>query len=87
MADRLSPGDLATLSLLDSHQGVCPSGHRCRLDRVPGYRTCVACAYRGFALICWDITPVAIEAARQLGASARVCAWAESFCQEIERGV
>ena len=32
----LSDGDLATLSLLDPDQGVCPNGHACRLDDMVG---------------------------------------------------
>lgn len=86
MADGLSQGDLATLSLLDPHQGVCPNGHGCRLDPEPGFRKCDVCDYRGWALICWEITSAMIEEARRLGAKERVCAWAESFRQETTRG-
>ena len=53
---RLSDRDLATLSLLDPDQGVCPSGHECRLDDVAGYRRCTTCDYQGLALICWEMT-------------------------------
>lgn len=81
MADGLSPGDLATLSLLDPHQGVCPNGHRCRLDREPGFRSCVTCDYRGMALICWKITDEDIERARANHADGMVVEWARSFIQ------
>jgi len=39
----MSPSDLATLSLLDPDQGVCPSGHPCRVgDAVDAFRPEVA---------------------------------------------
>jgi hypothetical protein len=82
MAEGLSPGDLATLSLLDPHQGVCPSGHRCRLDREPGYRSCAMCDYRGMALICWDITNDSIDRAQRIGADRSVVAWAAAFLDD-----
>lgn len=82
MAEGLSQGDLATLSLLDPHQGVCPNGHRCRLDREPGYRMCEVCDYRGWALICWEITPAAINAAERAGALPSAIEWARCFLTE-----
>lgn len=81
----MSPADLATLSLLDPDQGVCPSGHRCRLDDDPGYRHCVGCKYRGRALICWDIGPGEIDIAEQAGADANTIAWGRSFLSERAR--
>ena len=76
----MSPADLATLSLLEPDQGVCPNGHPCRLDEVEiGYRRCSTGEYVGSALACWDVTPDAIEAARRSGADAAVTAWAEAF--------
>lgn len=82
MAESFSSGDLATLSLLDPDQGVCPAGHRCRLDLEPGFRVCDACDYRGFALDCWDLKPALIDAAENLGAGTSVIAWARSFVVE-----
>ena len=82
MPDRLSQGDLATLSLLDPEQGVCPDGHRCRLDREPGLRNCETCDYRGLALLCWDVKPAEIDSAEQSGARSSVIAWARSFVAE-----
>jgi hypothetical protein len=32
----MSPADLATLSLLDLDQGVCPNGHPCALGEMVG---------------------------------------------------
>jgi hypothetical protein len=82
MADGLSQGDLATLSLLDPEQGVCPNGHPCTFDREPGYRRCQGCDYRGFALICWEITSADLEAARQAGADGSVMIWAKAFLDD-----
>jgi len=75
----MSPQDLATLSLIDPDQGVCPEGHRCRADDQVGFRRCLDCGYRGLALICWDVTLDAIEAAEHAGAACDVVAWARSF--------
>jgi hypothetical protein len=74
-----SEADLATLSLLDPDQGVCPEGHECRLDDVVGYRRCTTCTYRGRGLICWEITSTAIDAAERGGAAEAATAWARSF--------
>lgn len=82
MPDRLSAGDLATLSLLDPEQGVCPNGHRCRLDSEPGFRACPNCDYRGMALICWDLKHAEIDAAEEFGADPSLIAWARSFVAE-----
>jgi hypothetical protein len=76
---RFSDGDLATLSLLDPDQGVCPNGHSCRLDDRIGYRRCATCDYRGFALICWDVTFEAIMSAERAGAAMDLVAWARLF--------
>jgi hypothetical protein len=51
----MSPADLATLSLLDPDQGVCPNGHPCQLSDSVGERACDQGEYRGLALICWEI--------------------------------
>jgi hypothetical protein len=75
----MSPSDLATLSLLDPDQGVCPNGHRCRPDEAIGERVCDHGEYRGLALICWQITPDAIDAAERAGASRRAIQWARAF--------
>jgi hypothetical protein len=73
----VSPADLATLSLLDPDQGVCPDGHPCRLDEVEiGYRRCTRCDYAGMPVICWEITEDAIQVAEHGGADARVVWWA-----------
>jgi len=79
VADRLSTSALATLSLLDTDQGVCPDGHRCVQDPEIGYRACAACSYRGLALICWEVTPDEIEIAELMRADIRVVGWACSF--------
>jgi hypothetical protein len=79
VAEHLSRGDLATLSLLDPDQGVCPSGHRCRLASPPGDRTCDACDYRGRALVCWDVTRDTLRWAEAEGASRVAVAWAVEF--------
>ncbi len=78
----MSAGDLATLSLLELDQGVCPDGHRCKHDRQPGYRTCEAGEYRGLALICWQVTTDAIERAAGAGADATVIDWAQGFLDD-----
>jgi hypothetical protein len=75
----MSPSDLATLSLLDPDQGVCPNGHRCKLSDVIGERNCSNGEYRGLALICWQITSVDINAAQQAGAAGSVIDWARIF--------
>ena len=77
--------DLATLSLLDPDQGVRPSGHACRLDNLVGDRRCATCGYRGLALICWDITAEAIDAAAKVGAAATTIEWARSFLADRGR--
>ncbi len=79
MPDRLSQGDLATLSLLDREQGVCPKGHKCRVDREPGFRMCETCEYRGIALICWQITNDDIVRAAEEDANPVVIEWARLF--------
>jgi hypothetical protein len=69
--------DLATLSLLDPEQGVCPNGHPCRLDpSAVGRRRCEAGEYTGLALICWDVTEEAIASAAAAGADGMVVEWA-----------
>jgi hypothetical protein len=79
----MSPSDLATLSLLDPEQGVCPEGHPCRLAETLGRRTCGTCDYEGPALICWDVTQVAIDAAERAGAASAVIEWARDFVIEV----
>ena len=81
----LSAADLATLSLLDRDQGVCPNGHPCRLDAVVGYRRRATCKERGLALICWDITLGTIEAAARAGAATNIVGWAEEFIADRSR--
>ena len=81
----LSDGDLATLSLLDPDQGVCPNGHSCRLDDRIGYRRCATCEYRGLALICWEINGKEIATAERAGAAQPVVAWARAFLAERDR--
>ena len=83
MADRLSTGALATLSLLDTDQGVCPDGHRRVQDPEIGYRACATCSYRGLALICWEVTSDEIEIAELMSADIRVVAWARSFVADL----
>jgi hypothetical protein len=75
----MSPADLATLSLLDPDQGVCPEGHPCALDRTVGSRTCRNCGYRGLALICWEITSEHIDQAERAGADPVVVNFGRSF--------
>jgi hypothetical protein len=77
----MSPSDLATLSLLDPDQGVCPEGHACRLSEPVGDRVCENGEYRGLALICWEVTAEAIDAAQGAAANRQVIAWARSFNQ------
>jgi hypothetical protein len=78
----MNPGDLATRSLLDPDQGVCPNGHSCKLSEAVGGRECSLGEYRGQALICWEITSDEIGRAELAGADARVVAWAESFVED-----
>ena len=75
----MTPSDLATMSLLDPEQGVCPAGHPCRFGEAVGRRRCRSCGYVGLALICWDITPEAIDAAERAGAAPDIVAWARAF--------
>jgi hypothetical protein len=79
VADRLSSSDLATLSLLDPEQGVCPNGHRCRFGQVVGHQFCKTCGYEGMALICWNITFEKIDRAAQAGSDAAVVSWGRAF--------
>jgi hypothetical protein len=83
--DAMSAADLATLSLLDPDQGVCPSGHACRLDDHVGNRRCATCDFRGLALICWEITPTEIDRAKFHGADATVVRWAKLFLADKAR--
>lgn len=76
---QLSGGDLATLSLLDADQGVCPNGHLCRLDDRVGYRRCPTCDFRGLALICWEMTIDRIGRGAKNGADPHVVEWARAF--------
>jgi hypothetical protein len=78
-SDPMSPADLATLSLLDPNQGVCPNGHPCRLSDAIGERECSHGEYRGLALICWDITMDEVDRAERAGADATVMDWARKF--------
>lgn len=82
LSDHVSPADLATLSLLDPDQGVCPAGHPCRLDNVVGRRRCAEDEYSGYALICWDLTREHLEAAVDGGADPMVVEWARSFLDD-----
>jgi hypothetical protein len=75
----MSPADIATLSLLDPEQGVCPNGHQCVMAEPVGRRTCKACGYQGMALMCWEVTTDHIDHAARSGADARVVASARSF--------
>jgi hypothetical protein len=84
VGDRLSSADLATLSLLDPDQGTCPNGHGCDMGPEVGERHCRGGDYRGLALICWEITSGAIDAAATAGADPAAVAWARSF---LESGV
>jgi hypothetical protein len=78
----LSTADLATLSLLDPDQGVCPNGHPCRLNDLVGYRSCGECSYQGLALICWENAIEQIDRATSDGADIRVVSWAKSFVMD-----
>jgi hypothetical protein len=78
----MSPADLATLSLLDPDQGVCPNGHPCRLSDPIGNRVCENGEYRGPGLICWEITAAAIDAAERRGTSRNVIHWARAFLED-----
>ena len=78
----MSPSDLATLSLLDPDQGVCPNGHVCRPNEVAGYRSCSSCGYRGPALICWEVTIEEIDSAERAGAARVVVDSARTFAAE-----
>jgi hypothetical protein len=75
----MSPADLATLSLLDPDQGVCPNGHRCGLSKPVGNRACETCEFHGVALICWEITTDHIDRAGAAGGDAFVVAFVRSF--------
>lgn len=77
-----SPADLATLSLLDPDQGVCPNGHPCRIGDAVGERMCARGEYKGHSLICWEITSDEIEDAERAGADPRSVAWARSFVED-----
>lgn len=79
----MSPADLATLSLLDPDQGVCPSGHRCHLSS-PRERTWATCDYAGLALVCRDITLSEIEIAEAAGADRRLAEWARLYLADRE---
>jgi hypothetical protein len=75
----MSPADLATLSLLDPDQGVCPNGHPCRLSGVVGERECSNGEYQGRPLICWEIRLNEIDRAAWSGANPQIVNWAISF--------
>jgi hypothetical protein len=75
----MTPADLATLSLLDPDQGVCPNRHPCRLSTSVGERACDQGEFRGLALICWEITSNDIDAAEQAGANPNLLRWSRSF--------
>jgi hypothetical protein len=75
----MSRADLATFSLLDPDQGVCPNGHPCRFDEVLRYRHCGTCDYRGPGLTCWEITSGEIDRAELAGADPLVVDWARAF--------
>jgi hypothetical protein len=78
----MSPVELATLSLLDPDQGVCPSGHPCRIGDAVGERVCAQGEYKGHSLICWEITSDEIEVAALAGAEPVSVAWARSFVED-----
>jgi hypothetical protein len=82
MSGPLSAADLATLSLLDPDQGVCPNDHPCRLDDLVGYRQCANCGYVGLALICWGIAIEQIDRAARDGADVQIVSWAKSFVMD-----
>jgi hypothetical protein len=81
----MSPADLATLSLLDPDQGVCPNGHPCALDQLVGRRACGSCGYAGTALICWEITSDHIDLAERAGADPIVVDSGRSFLAARDR--
>lgn len=82
----MTPADLATLSLLDPDQGVCPAGHPCVLDdRAIGRRRCGNGAYVGLALICWHVTVEAIDQAAMAGANPRIVDWTRAFVEDRTR--
>jgi hypothetical protein len=83
----MSPADLATLSLPDPDQGVCPNGHPCELDRVVGRRTCRTRGYRGLALICWETTANHIDLAARAGADPILISSARLFLADRERPI
>jgi hypothetical protein len=78
----MSPSDLATLSLLDPDQGVCPNGHSCVLAEPVGRRRCLGGEYVGHALVCWNVTSAAIDASERLGAHPLVVEWARSYVRD-----
>jgi hypothetical protein len=78
----MSPADLATLSLLDTDQGVCPNGHTCGLSDDVAERKCSNGEYQGRALICWEITAAAIDAAERRGTSRILVQWARAFLED-----
>jgi hypothetical protein len=78
----MTPAQVATLALLDPDQGVCPEGHPCSLGDVLGDRECRAGEYVGLALICWSVTPAAVDTAERLDADPRIVAWAHSFVRD-----
>jgi hypothetical protein len=75
----MSPADLATLSLLDPDQGVCPNGHPCILGEMVSQRECLGGEYVGHALVCWNVTAAAIDASERVGADPVVMRWARSY--------
>jgi hypothetical protein len=77
----MSPAHLATLSLLDPDQGVCPHGHPCRPADEIGHRQCSASEYIGLPLICWEITEDEVDHAATAGATSRIVEWAR-LCLE-----
>jgi hypothetical protein len=80
----MSSADLATLSLLDPDQGVCPNGHPCRLNNRVGERRCSQGEYHGNALICWEITSDGIDGAERGGADGRIVERARAFLSDRE---
>lgn len=78
----MTPAQVATLALLDPDQGVCPEGHPCSHGNQLGRRECLADEYVGLALICWNVTPAAIDTAERLDADPFIVAWARSFIRD-----
>jgi hypothetical protein len=70
---------VATLSLLDPDQGVCPSGHLCRLSDTVGERLCDNGEYQSRALVCWSVDLSDIDRAERAGADPLVVGWSRSF--------